>query len=86
MEVSSSGFNKDGLIFVGSILKKEMEDKAFENWVAKKQQIKKDYPQLTEDDLVYKAGQEIELLERLQKKLKKSKDEIKTWLAYIGYV
>ena len=63
-----------------------MEDKIFENWEAKKQQIKKDYPQVTEDDLLYKAGQEVEVLERLQKKLKKSKDQIKTWLAYIGYV
>ena len=63
-----------------------MEDKIFENWEAKKQQIKKDYPQVTEDDLLYKAGQEVEVLERLQKKLKKSKDEIKTWLAYIGFV
>jgi hypothetical protein len=63
-----------------------MNDKAFENWEAKKEHIKKEHPQLTEDDLIYKAGQEVELLERLQKKLKKSKDEIKTWLAYIGYV
>lgn len=63
-----------------------MEDKTFDNWETKKQQIKKEHPELTEDDLVYKAGQEVELLERLQKKLKKSKDEIKTWLAYIGYV
>jgi hypothetical protein len=62
-----------------------MKDKAFENWDARKEHIKKTYPQLTDEDLIYKAGQEIELLERLQKKLKKSKEEIRTTLSFIGY-
>jgi uncharacterized protein YjbJ (UPF0337 family) len=62
-----------------------MKDKAFENWDDKKEHIKKAYPQLTDDDLAYKAGQEIELLERLQKKLKKSKEEVRTLLSFIGY-
>jgi uncharacterized protein YjbJ (UPF0337 family) len=62
-----------------------MKDKVFENWDAKKEHIKKIHPELTDDDLVYKAGQEMEVLERLQKKLKKSKDEVSTLLSYIGY-
>lgn len=33
-----------------------MENKTFENWEIKKQQIKKEHPELTEDDLIYRAG------------------------------
>jgi hypothetical protein len=62
-----------------------MKDKAFENWEYKKEHIKKTYPQVTDDDLIYKTGEEIALLERLQKKLKKSKEEVRTLLSYIGY-
>ena len=73
------------MVFVADDLKRKMKDKAFENWEDKKKQIKADYPHLTEDDLLYKVGEEIELLERLQKKLNKSKEEVKTLLSYIGY-
>ena len=62
-----------------------MEDKAFENWETKKEYIKNNYPHVTEDDLVYKAGEEVQLLERLQNKLKKSKEQVRTLLTYIGY-
>jgi len=62
-----------------------MKDKAFDNWDTKKEHIKKTYPHLSDNDLMYKAGQEIELLERLQKKLKKSKEEVRTLLSFIGY-
>ena len=62
-----------------------MTDKVFENWDTKKEHIRQNYPQVTEDDLIYKAGEEVQLLERLQKKLKKSKQEVKTLLTYIGY-
>jgi len=62
-----------------------MEDKAFENWETKKEYLKKNYPEITEDDLIYKAGEEVQILETLQKKLKKSKQEVKTLLTYIGY-
>ena len=62
-----------------------MKDKAFENWDAKKEHIKKTFPQVTDNGLAYQAGQEIELLERLQKKLKKSKEEVRTLLSFIGY-
>lgn len=62
-----------------------MEDKAFENWDTKKEYIKKNYPHVSEDDLIYKAGEEIQLLEKLQKKLKKSKQEVRNLLTYIGY-
>ena len=73
------------MIFVAVVLKENMNDKTFENWEAKKKHLKKEYPDITDDDVDYKVGQEIEVLERLQKKLKKSKEEVRTLLSYIGY-
>ena len=69
-----------------TILKnKKMEDETIKNWEAKKEQIKKDYPHITEEDLAYQAGKEIELIERLKNKLDKNEEEIKRLLSYIGY-
>lgn len=53
-------------------------------WGKMKEQLKKDYPQLTEEDLVYEIGQEEALLLRLQKKLGKNRKEIDNWLSILG--
>jgi hypothetical protein len=61
-----------------------MKEHEIENWQAKKDAIKKEYPHLTEHDLVYEIGKEKELLKRLQQKLNKNEHEIKKWLSLMG--
>ena len=46
------------------------------NWNEMKGKLKQKYANLTDDDLMYEEGREDELLDRLQKKLGKSKDEV----------
>ena len=54
------------------------------NWNVIKGKLKQSYADLTEDDLMYAEGKEDELLGRLQKKVGKTKQEIKdqidSWL------
>ena len=47
------------------------------NWKEVSDKIKKKYTSLTDEDLLYETGKEEELLERLQKKLGKTKEDIK---------
>ena len=47
------------------------------NWKVAKGKLKQKYAELTEDDLKYTEGQEDELVGRLQRKLGKSKEEVK---------
>lgn len=47
------------------------------NWHEMKGKLKKEFADLTDNDLLYVEGQEEELYGRLQKKLGKSKDELK---------
>lgn len=47
------------------------------NWNEKKGKLKQQYGKLTDDDLTYVEGKEDELLGRLQKRLGKSKDEVR---------
>jgi|SoiMethySBSTD1v2_1073268.scaffolds.fasta_scaffold3247123_2 hypothetical protein len=61
-----------------------MKKHEIQNWQTIKDAIKKDHPDLTEQDLVYEIGKEEELLERLQKKLNKSEHEIRKWLSLMG--
>jgi uncharacterized protein YjbJ (UPF0337 family) len=46
-------------------------------WNEVKGKLKQSYGNLTDDDLVFAEGKDDELLGRLQKKLGKSKDEVK---------
>lgn len=46
------------------------------NWNEIKGKLKKQYADLTDDDLLYAEGKEDELYGRLQKKLGKSKEEV----------
>ena len=45
-----------------------------------KGKMKKAYADLTDDDLMYEEGKDDELLGRLQKKIGKSKQEVKDWI------
>jgi uncharacterized protein YjbJ (UPF0337 family) len=47
------------------------------NWNEIKGKLKKQYADLTDDDLLYAEGKEDELYGRLQKKLGKTKEEVK---------
>jgi uncharacterized protein YjbJ (UPF0337 family) len=47
------------------------------SWNELKGKIKQQYGNLTDDDLVFSEGKEDELLGRLQKKLGKSKEEVR---------
>lgn len=47
------------------------------SWNEFKGKIKQKYADLTDDDLMYEEGQEDEFFGRLQKKLGKTKDQIK---------
>lgn len=46
-------------------------------WNEMKGKLKQKYGQLTDDDLAYEEGKEDEMYGRLQRKLGKTKDEIK---------
>lgn len=48
------------------------------SWNEMKGKLKQKYADLTDDDLTYTEGKEDELYGRLQKKLGKTKDEIKS--------
>ena len=61
-----------------------MKNERIKNWEQTKAHLKKEFPNLTEDDLLYELGKEEELLKRLQKKLNKNKHEIEKWLSIMG--
>ena len=50
------------------------------SWNEVKGKIKQQYADLTDNDLLYEEGKDEELLGRLQRKLGKSKQEIKDWI------
>lgn len=54
------------------------------NWNVLKGKVKQQYADLTDDDLKYEEGKEDELLGRLQKKLGKSREEVREMLAKIS--
>jgi hypothetical protein len=61
-----------------------MKNNTITNWEIKKDKLMKEYPHLTQEDVIYQIGREEELLERLQKKLNKNKEEIRKWLSLMG--
>lgn len=50
------------------------------HWNETKGKLKEKYGELTDDDLQYAEGQEDQLVGRLQQKLGKTKDEVKSML------
>lgn len=53
-------------------------------WERVKETLKEINMELTDDDLDYQPGQEDQLLERLEKKMKKSKAEIKALIESVS--
>ncbi|HEX3007337.1 MAG TPA: CsbD family protein [Bacteroidales bacterium] len=50
------------------------------NWNELKGKLKQQYSSLTDDDLLFEEGKEDELLGRLQKKLGKTNEEIRSMI------
>jgi uncharacterized protein YjbJ (UPF0337 family) len=55
------------------------------SWEEVKEKIKERNIGLTDEDLVYEPGQEDALLERLAKKMNRSKEEVKQFIESISY-
>ena len=51
------------------------------SWNEVKGKLKQKYGQLTDDDLTFEEGKEDELLGRLQKRLGKSKEEVRDYIS-----
>ncbi|MEO6902604.1 MAG: CsbD family protein [Bacteroidia bacterium] len=49
-------------------------------WNEVKGKIKKEYADMTDDDLLYKEGQDDQLIGRLQQKTGKTKDQVIDWI------
>jgi hypothetical protein len=46
------------------------------NWDVQSKTLKQKFPQLTDTDLKFETGKEIELLTRVEKRLNKKRDEV----------
>ena len=55
-------------------------DKIRGDWNQVKGKAKQEYGELTDDDLKYQEGKHDEFVGNLQKKLGKSKQEVKDWI------
>ena len=49
-------------------------------WNELKGKAKTEYADLTDDDLLYEEGKDDELIGRIQKKIGKTKQEVKDWI------
>ncbi len=49
-------------------------------WNDVKGKAKQEYADLTDDDLLYEEGKDDELVGRIQKKIGKTKEEVKDWI------
>ena len=49
-------------------------------WNDIKGKVKQAYGDLSDDDLAYEEGQDDELLGKIQKKIGKTKEEVKAWI------
>lgn len=61
-----------------------MIDKKTENWEKAKERLKKEYPELADTDLEFNPEEDSEKLNRLVEKTKKTRDEIRGWLHFMG--
>jgi len=59
-------------------------DKMKGNWNQIKGKLKEEYGELTDDDLTYEEGKEDQFIGHLQKKLGKTKDEVKSIIDRAG--
>jgi len=57
----------------------EFSDKVKGNWNIIKGKLKQEFSELTDDDLHYEEGKEDEMLGRVQKKIGKTKEDLKSF-------
>lgn len=62
----------------------DIKNETSKNWEHKNDHLKKEFTDLTEDELLCELGKDTELLKRLQEKLNKTKHEIRKWLSLMG--
>lgn len=53
-------------------------------WTEVKEKLKEAKMELSDADLEYKEGEEAQLLSRLEKKLGKSQDELRSWIESVS--
>lgn len=53
-------------------------------WPEMKELIKREHPHISDEELEYELGKEVEILEKLQMKTGKTKAEIYEWLHIMG--
>jgi|UPI0002F83718 uncharacterized protein YjbJ (UPF0337 family) len=56
------------------------------SWRQIKNQIRTKWSELTEDDLYYEEGKEIELVHRLEQKTGKSREDIVDYLNHLSFI
>lgn len=54
------------------------------HWPTVKEQIKKEQPDIPNEDLEYTIGEEVALVKRLQDRTGKTREEIFNWLHIMG--
>ena len=57
-----------------------LRDKLKGNWNQIKGELKQEYGELTDNDLMYREGKEDELLGKIQEKTGKTKDQVKNFI------
>jgi len=70
------------IIHIKFIVMDKMEVKG--NWNEWKGKLKKEYGDLTDDDLAYEEGKDEEWWGRIQQKTGKAKDDLVKWLKDLG--
>lgn len=60
------------------------QDQFRSDWERRKDAFRLEYPHLTDEDTLYELGKEVALLERLEAKTGKTKEEITDWLHIMG--
>lgn len=61
-----------------------MIEKKTENWEKAKERLKNEYPELADTDLEFDPEADSEKLENLVAKIKKTREEIRSWLHFMG--
>ena len=54
-------------------------------WQEVKEKIKEIRPELTDEDLEYAPGQEVQLIPRLAEKMKRTPEDIKGWIESVSF-
>ena len=76
---------KEGQEAIVFLKTSQMELQLEKQWKIVKEKLKEHNTALTDADLYYEKGREDELIERLAKKMNRSKQEIKAWIESLSF-